>query len=111
MARLVGSSLEAMHEQLVELHRRLEGHTYLHTAIIRLSHEFALVDPLLVLALRVVAEDYKMTQALDCSAPLGLGQVEVLMSKFYVDKEALINPRNKYILFWPLTEIEYKSFS
>jgi hypothetical protein len=75
-----------MHEQLVELNKRLEGHTYLHTAIIRLSHEFALVDPLLILALRVVADDYKMAHALDCSAALGLGQVEVLMSKFYVDK-------------------------
>lgn len=105
MARLVGSSLEVMHEQLVELHRRLEGHSYLHNIILRLSHEFSLVDPLLVLALRVVADDYKMTQALDCSAVLGLGQVEVLMSKFYVDKEVLVNPRNKYVLFWPLTEI------
>lgn len=51
-----------------------------------------------------------MTQALDCSVPLGLGQVEVLMNKFFVDKEILTNPRNKYVLFWPLTEIEYESF-
>lgn len=110
MARLVGASLEAMHAQLVELNKRLEDHSYLHTAVIRLSHEFALVDPLLVMALRVVAEDYKMVQALDCAAALGLGQVEVLMSKFYVDKEVLTNPRNKYVLFWPLNEIDYKSF-
>jgi hypothetical protein len=40
----------------------------------------------LIMALRVVAEDYKMAHALDCSVALGLGQVEVLMSKFYVDK-------------------------
>ncbi len=86
MARLVGPSLEAMHGQLVELNKRLEDHSYLCTAIIRLSHEFALVDPLLIMALRVVAEDYKMGQALDCAAGMGLGQVEVLMSKFYVDK-------------------------
>lgn len=82
----------------------------MHTAILRLSHEFSLVDPLLILALRVVADDYKMAQALDCSAGLGLGQIEVLMNKFYVDKEVLTNPRNKYVLFWPLTEIEYESF-
>jgi hypothetical protein len=110
MSRLVGGSLEKMHEQLVELHKRLEGHSFLHTAILRLSHEFALVDPLLILTLRTVAEDYKMTQALDCSATLGLGQIEVLMNKFFVDKGALVNPRNKYVLFWPLTEIEYEFF-
>ena len=110
MGRLVGGSLEAMHAQLIELHKRLEGHGFSHTAILRLSHEFALVDPLLVLSLRVVAEDYKMMQALDCAATLGLGQVEVLVNKFFVDRGALVNPRNKYVLFWPLSEVEYEFF-
>lgn len=110
MARLVGCSLEGLHAQLIELQRRLEGHSFSHTAILRLSHEFALVDPLLVLGLRVVAEDYKMMQALDCAVPLGLGQVELLASKFFVDRGALVSPRNKYVLFWPLTEVEYEFF-
>jgi hypothetical protein len=57
-----------------------------------------------------VADDYKMTQALDCSSTLGLGQIEVLLNKFFVDKGALINNRNKYVLFWPLTEIEFEYF-
>lgn len=68
------------------------------------------MDPLLILSLRVVAEDYKMMQAMDCAATLGLGQIEVLVSKFFVDRGALVNPRNKYVLFWPLTEVEYEFF-
>jgi hypothetical protein len=38
MSRLIGPSLETMHAQLVELNKRLEDHSYVHTAIIRLSH-------------------------------------------------------------------------
>jgi hypothetical protein len=55
MTKLVGGSLEVMHDQLIELQKRLEGHSFVHTAILRLSHEFALVDPLLILSLRTIA--------------------------------------------------------
>ena len=44
------------------------------------------------------------------ASTLGLGQIEVLLNKFFVDKGALINNRNKYVLFWPLTEVEFEYF-
>lgn len=52
-----------------------------------MAHEFAIVDPLLIAALRTVAEDNKLSHALDWSASLGLGQTEALWGKIVKDKE------------------------
>lgn len=59
----------------------MENHGYTHNAILKLSHEFALIDPLLIASLRTVAEDYKMSHALDWNTSIGLGQTEALMGK------------------------------
>ena len=74
----------------------------------KLSHEFALIDPLLIAALRVIADDYRMTHALDWEAGLGPGQTEALMSKMTMDKGGgeASNGRNRYVLFQGLSEVE-----
>lgn len=38
MSKLVGNSIETIYELLVDLHKRFEDHSFLHTAILRLSH-------------------------------------------------------------------------
>lgn len=35
-----------------------------------------------------------------------LGQVEILLNKFFVDKGAISNQRNKYVIFWNFDESE-----
>lgn len=65
-----------------------------------------LIDPLLIAALRTVAEDCKMSNALDWSLSLGLTQTEALMGKLAMDKDKQVagfSGRNKYVLFFPLT--------
>lgn len=58
-----------------ELAKKMENHGYTHNTILKLSHEFALIDYLLIAALRTVAEDYKMSHALDWKIELSLNQV------------------------------------
>lgn len=41
-----------------------------------------------------------MVNALDCESSMTLGQVEILLNKFFVDKGAISNQRNKYVIFW-----------
>ena len=54
--------------------------------------------------LRAIADEYKMVNVLDCEATLTLGQVEILMNKFFVDRGAITNQRNKYVIFWSFDE-------
>jgi hypothetical protein len=75
-------------------------------AILKLCLQYGVVDALLIMVLRAVADDYKMTNALDCTNVMGLGQIEILMNKFFVDKNILINNKNKYIIFWTVSEVE-----
>lgn len=75
-AGLVPSSAQGLHEQLKELQKKLENHSYAHTAVLKLSHEFAIVDPLLIAALRLLADDGQLTsKALDWTAALTLPHV------------------------------------
>ncbi len=64
------------------------------------------MDYLLLLVLRAIADEYKMVNALDCESSLTLGQVEILLNKFFVDKGAITNQRNKYVIFWSFEELE-----
>ena len=68
--------------------------------------EYENVDYLLLLVLRVIADEYKMVNVLDCESTLTLGQVEILLNKFFVDKGAITNQRNKYVIFWNFEEHE-----
>jgi hypothetical protein len=51
-----------------------------------------------------------MVNVLDCEGTLTLGQVEILLNKFFVDKGAITNQRNKYVIFWSFDESEVKWF-
>ena len=106
MSKLVGSKLGNLHEELLELNKRLENHGYTHNAILKLVHEFAVIDPLLVMSLRVMAEEAKVALALDCSLSVSAGVVEALLGRFFVDKGSLINSHNKFVPFWNLSSIE-----
>ena len=75
-----------------------------------MAHEFAVVDPLLVMSIRMLAEDAKLAMALDCSLPLPAVAVDALVGRFFVDKGSLINSHNKFVLFWNLTSIEVEFF-
>lgn len=107
LARLLPTSVNSLHAELEELAKKLENHSYSHNAILKMSHEFAMVDPLLIAALRTVAEDNKLSHALDWSTSLGMGQTEALWGKIVKEKEKGegLSGRNKYVLFYPLTEL------
>lgn len=81
VARLLPTSIHALHAELEELAKKLENHSYSHNAILKMSHEFAIIDPLLIAVLRTVAEDNKLSHALDWGTSLGIGQIEALWSK------------------------------
>lgn len=66
------------------------------------------MDYLLLLVLRAIADEYKMVNVLDCESTLTLGQVEILLNKFFVDKGAITNQRNKYVIFWNFDEQQLK---
>jgi hypothetical protein len=96
-----------------ELAKKLENHSYSHTAILKLAHEFAFVDSLLVATLRIVAEDHKMSHALDWSISLGPNQTEALMGKVTMEKDKAVpglTGRNKYVLFHLLGEFELEFY-
>jgi hypothetical protein len=103
---LVPTSIQGLYEQLKELQKKLENHSYAHTAVLKLSHEFAIIDPLLVAVLRVLADDVQLTtKALDWTATLTLPQVELLLQRLTGDKSGVSQGRNRFVLFYPLTEI------
>ena len=60
----------------------------------------------MITALRTIAEDYKMSHALDWSMALGMNQTDALMSKVTMEKSSSgLGGRNKYVLFQPLSEL------
>ena len=71
-----------------------------------MTHEFAVVDPLLVMSVRMLAEEARLAMALDCSLPLPATAVDALIGRLFVDKGSLINSHNKFVIFWTLTSIE-----
>ena len=70
-----------------------------------MSHELAVVDPLMVAVVRTIAEDCKMSYARDWNVGLGIGQTEALWGKITNSnvKEKGLTGRNKYVLFTTLS--------
>ena len=67
----------------------------------------------MIAVLRTIAEDYKMSNALDWNLSLGLQQVDSLLAKITMEKETTqfgLNGRNKFVLFYQLTELELEFF-
>lgn len=60
---------------MLELNRRLELNKFSQTFILKTVIEYENVDYLLILVLRIIADDYKMVNALDCESAMTLGQI------------------------------------
>lgn len=50
-------------------------------AIIKVAHEYDIVDSLLILALRAIASSHELNikNALDCNCSLGLNQIDTIL--------------------------------
>ena len=76
VADLLPRSARSLLTHLQELQKKLENHSYAHTAILKLCHEFAVVDPLLLASLRLLADDVQLSSnALDWLCPMSAGQI------------------------------------
>ena len=72
---MIGNDPKNIHQNLGELHKRMELKKFSQTFILQLVLEYKYIDTLLILAIRAIADEYKIINALDCDGTLTLGQI------------------------------------
>jgi hypothetical protein len=66
---------ETIYEYLLELNEKMSAKKYAQIFILKSLFETKIIDPLLVMVIRIIADEYKMVNALDCQEAFTLGQV------------------------------------
>ena len=108
----IGPNIPSILKELNVLRKKLESHQGDPMGIFRISHEYDIVDPLLVLALRTIghSRDLKIRNASDCDSALSLEQVEEILCSFGFEKLSQSYKLNKFVIITDLSEMDCQFF-